>query len=261
MIKAIFFDVDGTLVSHTTNSVSESTRAALDALSQKGIRRILATGRHMLELAMLPVKDIVFDGYVTLNGQLCLDAARNVISENPITGEAKDCLLRLFAEKQIPIVLVEKDRLYINFVNRQVEIAQHAVSTPIPETGAYTGNPIYLAVAYVDKGSEDTVLRHLSGCKATRWNDYGVDIVADSGGKVAGIKEYLHFSHTLQSETMAFGDGENDMDMLKFVHLGVAMGNADPLTKESADHVTASVDDDGITKALSFFGILDGSTL
>jgi len=210
-----------------------------------------------MELAILPVKDIVFDGYVLMNGQLCLDSQKNIIAENPISGADKDCLLRLFNEKVLPIVLVEKERLYINFVNQQVEIAQRAVSTPVPETGIYTGNEIYLAAAFLEKNEETSFLQQLPGCKVTRWNPYAVDIVADSGGKVAGIKEYLNFSHIKKEETMAFGDGENDTDMLKFVQLGVAMGNADSIAKESADFVTDSVDDDGIMKALVALNILD----
>ena len=257
MVKAIFFDVDGTLLSHTNNCVPKCTQTALERLSEKGILRIVATGRSMMELDILPVKDIVFDGYITLNGQLCLDAQRNTVAEKPITGVSRGCLLRLFHEKVIPIVLVEKERLYINFINHQVELAQQAISTPLPEIGVYTGNEIYLAVAYLPKAQEGSLLSQLPGCKITRWNDYGVDIVVDSGGKVAGIKEYLKMIHVDKEETMAFGDGENDMDMLKFVQYGVAMGNAEECVKESADYITDSVDDGGIMNALNVYNLLE----
>lgn len=257
MIKAIFFDVDGTLLSHTTSTVPDSTRTALDKLSEKGIRRIVATGRSMMELAILPVKDILFDGYVMMNGQLCLDAEKNILAENPISGADKEWLLHLFTEKIIPLVLVEKERLYINFINEQVETAQRAVSTPLPEIGTYTGNDIYLAAAFLEKKEEADFLHRLSGCRITRWNQYAVDIVADSGGKVAGIKEYLQACHIPQEETMAFGDGENDTEMLNFVQFGVAMGNAEDIVKQNADYVTDSVDDDGILNALVALNILD----
>ena len=62
MVKVVFFDVDGTLVSHKQKAVPESARMALDKLAQKGILRVLATGRHMGELAQLPIHDISFDG-------------------------------------------------------------------------------------------------------------------------------------------------------------------------------------------------------
>ena len=55
---------------------------------------------------------------------------------------------------------------------------------------------------------------------------------------------------------MAFGDGDNDVDMLEYVKIGVAMGNAAEKTKAAADYVTASQDDQGIPKALKHFGLI-----
>ena len=255
MTKAIFFDVDGTLISHGQKAVPATARTALEQLSAKGIKRVLATGRHMLELSMLPVKDIAFDGYITLNGQLCLDEQSNIVSGNPITGQSKAQILRLFHDRTIPIVLVEKDRLYINFVNAHVEFAQKAVSTPIPAVGAYTGNEIYLAVAYLERERDLSDL--LPGCAITRWNDYAVDIIAATGGKTAGIREYCRINNIKQEETMAFGDGGNDIGMLRHAGIGIAMGNANDDVKAAADYVTDSVDEDGIFKALKHFGIIE----
>ena len=132
MIKAVFFDVDGTLVSHAENEVPASTRRSINKLKERNIKCVVATGRHMLELAELPVRDIEFDGYITLNGQLCLDDRRAVICGTPISGKDKEQIIRLFEEQRLPIVLVEKDAMYINFVNQQVEQAQKAVCTDVP---------------------------------------------------------------------------------------------------------------------------------
>ena len=60
MVKAVFFDVDGTLLSHTQKAVSESTRTALDALAQKGVHCVVATGRLMCELEHLPLDGLRF---------------------------------------------------------------------------------------------------------------------------------------------------------------------------------------------------------
>ena len=60
-----------------------------------------------------------------------------------------------------------------------------------------------------------------------------------------------------RSEIMAFGDGENDIDMLQFAGVGVAMGNADEKVKAMADYVTDTVENDGIEKALRHFGLID----
>lgn len=257
MTRAVFFDVDGTLLSHAQNAVPAGTRRALEQLRERGIQRVIATGRHPLELAMLPVKDIDFDGYITLNGQLCLDGRKNVIFGNPITGPDREQLILLFEEKSVPMVLVEKEAMYINFVNRHVEIAQRAISTEIPEIGTYTGNEIYQAIAYLEKEREEAVFRHLSGCKVTRWNAYAVDIISREGGKASGIQAYLTWRCIRREETAAFGDGENDIEMLEYVQTGIAMGNADRAVAEAADVITAPVDDNGIEKALIRLGIID----
>ena len=257
MVKVVFFDVDGTLVSHKQKAVSESARMALDKLAQKGILRVLATGRHMGELAQLPIHDISFDGYVTLTGQLTLDAAGNVIAGSPITGADKQVLIRLFNEKRIPLSLVEKDRMYINFVDAYTEAAQRAISSPVPELGEYTGEEIYQAVAYLDRAGERELMERLPGCKASRWDNYGIDIYSAAGGKTIGIREFLKAKQIAAEETMAFGDGENDMDMLRYVQTGVAMGNADDSLKEIADYITESVDEDGIWKALTALRLID----
>ena len=55
---------------------------------------------------------------------------------------------------------------------------------------------------------------------------------------------------------MAFGDGGNDIEMLRYAGIGVAMGNADDAVKAAADYVTTSVDDDGIMNALKHFGLI-----
>ena len=257
MIKVIFFDVDGTLISNTNNTVPESTRICLRQLEEKGIRRVLATGRHMTELSLLPVHDIKFDAYLTLNGQLCLDRHGNILSGNPITGASKERIIQMFQEKTLPIVLVEKDRMYINFINEQVKIAQEEISTPVPDVEEYMGNEIYQSIAYLKKGCEKELSDQIPDCKITRWNDNGVDIIAASGGKKAGIQKYLSINGIKEDETMAFGDGENDMEMLDFVWIGVAMGNACDIVKENADYITSSVDEDGIKEALEKYNLYE----
>ena len=101
MVKAVFFDVDGTLISHTLHDVPNNTRMSIMKLKQKNIKCVVATGRHLSELEILPVKDIEFDGYITLNGQLCLDGKKNILSGRPITGPDKEAIIRLFEEKKI----------------------------------------------------------------------------------------------------------------------------------------------------------------
>lgn len=107
-----------------------------------------------------------------------------------------------------------------------MQIAQQAISTSIPEEGEYTGNEVYQAIAFIENGKEQLLSNQLRECKITRWNDHAVDIISCTGGKTAGIRAYLKERKVSVDETAAFGDGENDIDMLKFVQTGIAMGNA-----------------------------------
>ena len=257
MIKTIFFDVDGTLISHTLHDVPPSTRAALRQLQEKGIPCVVATGRHLLELETLPVKDIPFDGYVTLNGQLCLDRDKRILFDSSFTDPDKTALAALFQEKTLPVMLVEKGAMYINYIDPYVEKAQAAISTPLPDVGTYTGNDFYQAIVYLGKEQEASLSQLLPNCDLARWNAYAVDIIPRRGGKTAGMAAYLEKAGIAPCDTMAFGDGENDTDMLDFVGLGVAMGNAEPQVKAHADYVTGSVDEDGIAEALKFWKIIE----
>ena len=82
------------------------------------------------------------------------------------------------------------------------------------------------------------------------------DITAKGNTKQKGIDEIInHFGIRLE-ETMAFGDGGNDVSMLRHAAIGVAMGNAVDEVKEHANYITTSVDEDGVANALKHFSII-----
>lgn len=256
MIKVVFFDVDGTLLSHSQGVVPESARRALEQLRTAGVKVVVATGRFLKELEKLPVHELEFDGYLTLNGVLCLDEKKEKFYGNAIEGLNRESIVAMFEQKDFPVLLIEEEHMYINYVTEKVRKAQEEISSGIPRIGEWTGGTIYQAVIYATEEEEQALKERLPGCKITRWNKNGVDVVAKTGGKVAGIQKYLEKYGSNPEETMAFGDGENDMEMLKFVNIGVAMGNASEVVKKSADYVTAHIDEDGVEKALKYFGMI-----
>lgn len=258
MIKVAFFDVDGTLLSHKTKSVPQSTRRAIEKLKAAGIRCVVATGRQISEMEKLPVADMAFDGYITLNGQLILDEKKQILHGTPITGETKEFLLHQFTTHALPLMLVEEDRVYVNFVDERVIRVQENISSPIPPIGEYTGKELYQICVYLSESDGDQLAPIAGKCEMTRWDLGGVDVIAKGGGKVTGIRRYLEENHILPEQTIAFGDGDNDVDMLKFAGIGVAMGNAWDSAKEAADYITADVDADGIEAALKHFELIDG---
>ncbi len=256
-IKAIFFDVDGTLLSHSQNDVPDSTRRALEALRARGIKTIVATGRHMAEFSLLPVSDIPFDGYLTLNGNLLLDANRHAYAGTPIDRGEMEVLAHIFQAKRIPFVLIGENGRYINYVNDTVVRTQAETKGTVPELGSYDGEKVYQILAFVPEHQKRLLDDLLDECAVTSWNDTGIDIIPRDGGKSAGIRKYLEEQGFDRAEVMAFGDGENDIDMLRFAGIGVAMGNACDAVKAAADYVTDTVDNDGIAKALRHFGLID----
>lgn len=257
MIRAIFFDVDGTLLSHKTKVVSKQTRLALQQLRNNNILTFMCTGRHVVELEELAIQDIPFDGYITLNGQLCLDADKHIVHGTPFSDEMKDALLQLFNDKTYPLFIVEEDRIYTNFIDDVVKQAQQNVSTSIPQIDTYRGKAIYQASAFIPRELDACLQAKLpSSCKLARWGEDGVDIFTRNGGKVEGMQYFMKQYNITQDEIMAFGDADNDMEMLEFASIGVAMGNARQQVKDIADYVTLDVEEDGIYHALKHFSLI-----
>ena len=256
MIHTIFFDIDGTLVSHETNCVPDSARKALELLRQKGIRRVIATGRHLSELESLPMEGLEFDGYLMLNGQLCYDKNKTLLYGNPIVGSALKKLVASFNQARFPIMFIEKDRMYINFLNDRVRLAQESMSAWMPQVDSYRGETIYQAVAFVSPEEKALLDRELTECRIAQWMELAVDIVPKQSGKGAAVLRYLEHVGAELTGTMAFGDGGNDVDMLKLVSCGVAVGNGTDNAKEAADYITEHIDHNGIYNALTHFNIL-----
>lgn len=256
MIKAAFFDIDGTLLDHSVGGIPEDTEEALEKLQKNGILVCTSTGRHLKELKELGITRIPFDGHVLLNGQICLDRNETLLDSRPIPEEDIQGALRWFREKELPMAFVEEKQIYINFINDRVRQTQTDISSELPETGSFTGNPVYLINVFADEKDVARVLTDLPHCSMTRWNPYGVDIIAAGNSKARGMERLLAHYDISREEIIAFGDGENDMEMLAYAGIGVAMGNADPEVKEIADYVTKGVGEGGIAHALAHFGLI-----
>ena len=149
MIKAAFFDIDGTLLSYKTKKVCASARNAIAQLQARGILCIVATGRHMIQMSKLPVADIPFDAFVMLNGQLVLDKKQNVLFDVPIEGKVKDFLVEKFNNHTYPAIIIEEKDMYLNYVTDHVEKVHEIIAIAKPELSDYKGGNIYQVCAYL----------------------------------------------------------------------------------------------------------------
>ena len=128
MVKAIFFDVDGTLVSFRTHTIPASALEALHTLRAKGIKLFLATGRHRAMLK--PVDDLFrFDGYITLSGQYCF-ADGQVLHSNPMPSEAVEELVSASGGGLFSSIFLEGEDIYLNCINGPPS-EDHPVAPPL----------------------------------------------------------------------------------------------------------------------------------
>lgn len=256
-VKAVFFDFDYTLYSHKKKCIPQSAFTALEKLHENGIKIFLATGRNTNEMVLFPeYKTIPFDGFVMLNGQICLDRNFNVVFANPFKGRTLENLVDFFNKKTMPVLFVEKDSLYLNYHSEIVDIATSDIACIKSPVGQYSGNPLFLAVAYIPKEEEESLHSLLPGTSFQRWGKMGIDIVAEGMDKTKGIEMFCKRLGINKEDTMVFGDSFNDVRMIEWAGIGVAMGNAVPEVKKVASFVTEDIDRDGVFSALKHFNLI-----
>ena len=259
MIKAIFFDCDGTLLSHRTNQVPASAVKSLQHLRHAGVKVILSTGRHRSELKELTqLKDLSFDGYITVNGASCY-TDRGRLLNTPIPREAVQQVYAWLQKHELPVQFFLEEDSFISCVNDTVIRAQERIHTPVPPTGDLNrilSEPVYLMVPFGIKEARP-LLETLQGVSITTWNEHdALDVVNQNAGKAAGVQAFAAYYGLQKEELMAFGDAMNDRSMLEAVGTAVVMGNGDAELKSCADYVTGDIDDDGLFQALKQFDLI-----
>ena len=258
MIKAAFFDIDGTLITFTTHEMPESTQRALEFLRQKGVKLFIATGRAPQSVGFME-KYFDFDGVISFNGQYCVDKT-DVLHDAPVPMETVLSVLPYLQEKQIASSFETVGANYFNLVNDRVRELIRLVGVNEPEPQAVDiaklNQSVYQMTTFVTPEEEAELVAHLPGCRAVRWYPTFVNVIGANGGKHIGISKVCEKYGISRDEIIAFGDGGNDVDMLEYAGIGVAMGNGREDAKAAADYITTAVDDDGIYNALKHFEVI-----
>ena len=262
-IKAVFFDIDGTLLDLKEHKLPESARRALAILKRKGFKIFIATGRspYLIERSLEELRKLSPDGFVMLNGQYCL-ADGEVVRSQGFPVESLEKLIPWLDANDISCSFVEADYTYRNRKSRALKeyLAKGGhlplVEVPIDTTDRIYEHPVYQLNPNIPASLEDEFVRRLPGSRSVRWNPLLIDVIPNNGGKDKGIAAVLdHYGWTVD-QCAAFGDAENDIDMLRFAGTGIAMGNGDDSVKAAADYVTSDIEEDGIAKGLAHIGLL-----
>ncbi|MFR6362218.1 HAD family hydrolase [Amedibacterium intestinale] len=284
-IKLIAMDMDGTLLK-SNNQISEKTKEILLRVQKKGIRLALASGRSYCKL-MEYAKELqmdIYGGYlIEVNGMAIYDVKkqkRHIRKRMP--KEDAQHIFRYFQQFKVEIIGHLDDGMYDYNPKEILEekkqyIAKHHLPKDIPYTGGafefvYDNRKGYPNIYYIESAQEITcdlnkvsityhpeVMDKVSREAAKHFKDtYWVgrttkkwlEIMMKDVTKASGLKELCDNLGISFDNVMAFGDGENDIEMLRECGIGIAMANALPKVKEAADAVTLSNEEDGIAQAI-----------
>lgn len=253
-IKAAFFDIDGTLVSFKTHKVPKATINALSKLRELGVKVFISSGRQFGLINNLG--NLKFDGYVTINGAVTI-VDGEMIDSNPIPhSDIKRIIEYMDENKEFPCVFVLKDRIVINYINEDVEEIKRLINFPNIPVGnlkEIENEDVYQMISFFKEDVEPEIMSQIPNCTTARWSPIFADIIAKGTSKVTGIGKICQHFGIKREETIAFGDGGNDIEMLQWAGIGVAMGNAEEKVKKVADYVTSSVDEEGVLKAVEHY--------
>lgn len=266
MIRAIFFDLDGTLL-NSQKKISDKTKCALKECRNKGIKLFVATARPPILNKMLnwDADDFaLFNGGVFCNGG-CLKM------NNRVTYE--------FLPKEVVSYCINETNRYKNLnIALQMKNERHAFNNPLDDyaykpwgidkedavsiTDDCISQTIKILIYY--ENIIDTVTKLPDEIVNELWQYCGenskfyltdqgkvIQITSKSASKYNGIEAIRKKLEIRKSELAVFGDDMNDMEMLTAYENTVAMGNAAEQLKEIAKFVTKSNDDDGIAYALT----------
>ena len=240
---ALFFDIDGTLVSFKTHEIPQSTIQALTEAKANGSRVYIATGRPPIIITNLGAIEQLIDGYITTNGALCY-VGNDLVACQPIPMQDVMTCVEDCQQKGNSLIVVGR---------RDV-----AVIDPKGDVDRIFRQ--MLAVKNLDKAAPLDVVLEQDILQLTPFfpADYepDTDITANGADKGKGILAIARHEGFDPNHTIAFGDGGNDTSMILQAGIGIAMGNAIDELKQQADYVTTSVDDDGILNALRHYGVI-----
>ena len=270
-MKYIFLDIDGTLVNRE-GKLPGSAREALIRAKSRGHKLILATGRCKGQIYPWLLEAVEFDGILGSSGANIHWQGKRVFSrfmrrEDLLALEEKYRAVGAYAcwHLEDHLISTPEDFAKVLALFERCGISRSEIDTLFGGMELVTvhDTPDVEKSVYFDSGRTLEFMRtHLGdGFLIDPYSYPGVPSTAGEvtlGGvnKALGVRALCEHLGADIADTIAFGDGGNDVSMLGAVHTGVAMGNAGEALKAVADVVTDPIDEDGLWNALVHFGLI-----
>ena len=244
MIKIVILDLDGTLL-NSKKEITEYNCAIIKKLKNK-VKFVLASARSFIRIKpYLEKLDLINDENYTIafNGSLVLNNNEQVILDEEIDISSKK-LLYNFVQQHLDV-----DWFYYTY-------DEMINNKDINDVVSFlNNNKIYKVVCVAHINTINTLRNNLSDdlvqmFSITSSESNRIEFVQKGNNKVKSIQILLNKLNICKEEMIAIGDGENDIEMIKYAGIGIAMDNASKTVKESSDLVTTSNDADGVGKIL-----------
>lgn len=262
-------DLDGTLL-NTKHQVCTKSLKTLRLLAKKGVIIVVATGRPAFEAkkyAGLIGKQAY---YLGSNGTIAgAVSSEEIIFENVLSPDHLNNLVTFSKVHRLNPIFSTANRLYVSskrdywmhryfsfMSNKTLKHTVSLVKNPlnIKEILMNANENAHKVIFYVSNMKKlkkmEPLLRAQPGFETAITSGVCVEMTQKGMNKGTGIEKLSQHLGIKPSEVIAFGDSENDIEMLKVVGCGVAMGNATPHVKSVANQITKSNDENGIGSAL-----------
>ena len=248
--KIIFFDVDGTLIDYKNGGMSKATINAIQQLQAKGIQVVAATGRPLsmcMELQALGIET-----FITANGAYAKH--RDSVIYESILDKDIVTAITAYAGYKGHALSYFTEALSMNGIHNAptlLALQQTLSLQDYPQVNPFiTEKDIYLMCLYAEKQHVEEYKAAFPALLFEQWHPFITNVLQRNVSKSIAAKAILGYFGFKPEEAVAFGDGENDMDLLDLAGYGVAMGNSNDKLKRMADFVTKDCDKDGIEFAL-----------
>ncbi|UOQ43194.1 Cof-type HAD-IIB family hydrolase [Halobacillus salinarum] len=257
--KIAFFDIDGTLLNHQ-KKLQDETIQAVKELQRSGVYCAIATGRAPFMYEDIR-KVLGIDSYVSFNGQFVVFEGTPVF-KNPLNSEQLEQLSVKARESEHPLVYMNHQEMKATDAGQ--DFIQESLSSlhfdyPEIDPTFYKDREIYQSLLFCEGDEINRYRQAYPAFDYIRWHQFSCDVLPSGGSKANGIRKLVEAAGLSMDDTYAFGDGLNDIEMIRDAGIGVAMGNAVKETKEVSDMVTADVNEGGLVKAIYDLKLLERS--